>query len=311
MGWQSTHSHIKREVTLSHSCTPQHHKTKGSSHPVSPILEWHSDQLGGNARGHFISSCSGQAADDTPGSWLFKQSLKNPTTSPGILSHSIYSSVQECHYFLLYPLQASLSISFFSWHLYEFPHPFRKPEQSQGIAPSQRFFLVAVVLTTKCPGVLFLKNVRLLLSAWFIFYLGASDSHSLTLLLFRADIRSIRASTKSPWQSMTAFLPETTFQEQNFYLFKGVSASHDTQTAARVTSWLSRGNQFPVLWALGGNADLSLLPSSIHTLLGWGWTKQQNHVLVPQERRRHFPRKSNKIYTFASTTEELHKHNWH
>lgn len=137
-----------------------------------------------------------------------------------------------------------------------------KPEQSQGIAPSQRFFLWLLLSQPNGQGFCYRKISDFYCPLNLYLYLGTSDSHSLALLLLRADIRSVRAFPIL-WQSMTSFLPETMFQEQNFYLFKGASASHDTQTAA-----IPRGYQFQVLWALGSNADLFLLSSSIHTPLG-------------------------------------------
>lgn len=150
---------------LSHSCTLQHHKIQGSSHPVSTHSRMTQWPAGRDCKRSFhFPFCPGQDADDVPDKCLFSQSLKTPTTCPGILSHSIYSSVQECHYFLLYPLQTRLSISFLSWSLNEYPHPFRKTWTISRHCTFPKIFPVAVALTTKWPGILLPKNFRFLLS---------------------------------------------------------------------------------------------------------------------------------------------------
>lgn len=51
----------------------------------------------------------------------------------------------------------------------------------------------------------------------FVFILVQVSSHSLVLLLLRADLGSTGAFPEFLWQSMTVFLPETRFQGQNSY----------------------------------------------------------------------------------------------
>lgn len=156
--------------------------------------------------------CPGQDADDVPDKCLFNQSLKTPTTCPGILSHSIYSSVQQCHYFLLYPLQTRLSISFLSWSLNEYPHPFRKTWTISRHCTFLKIFPVAVALTTKWPGILLPNYCPLNL----YLCLGTTDSHSLALLLLRADIRSIRAFPSSSGRVWHHFYQKLCFRNKIF-----------------------------------------------------------------------------------------------
>lgn len=72
-----------------------------------------------------------------------------------------------------------------------------KPEQSQGIAPSQRFFLWLLLSQPNGQGFRYRKISDFYCPLNLYLYLGTSDSHSLALLLLRADIRSIRAFPSS------------------------------------------------------------------------------------------------------------------
>lgn len=284
---------------------PQHAVFPPSLH--LPILGWHGDRLGGIARGHLtslagrdqkrssrLSGCEGlqeviwSFCLPRAGRWWHSwQVLVQPVPKNlhRIPRHFVPQHLQPNAGVPLVlalssaNLETRLSIFFFSSCLngLMFPTPSENPEQSQDISPSQRFFPVAIALTTKWPAIFFLKNFRLI------------------------------------WQSMTAFPPETRFQGQNSCCLKRSLCFpwHPNCNSPK-------GLQVPT--AVGIKSQLRPAPPLFqqpHTF-GMRLNQYKNKTILslPGKGGGSSPEKaalysSQDMYTFASTVEMLHRHNWH